>query len=933
MDKMKLKTFRATIKPISGVILLIVIAMVFLTLSSFNTELGIEIDKSEEFVVLLAEDIEFKIQELRSKLIKYDSVMPMDKIIYNMEMNMTSHVMFTEKSKKLLPYDHIQGVVLTDLSDGDYITTNEEINTFKRHDYENDNRWETDDYGQYRYAFLSINEKHYFMIEIPVATDDDFTKYSLGLVIDYDYLIGEVFKNTESNIHIIGSTGEAYRLADDYQVIIKLQNLYGSTVFNELRQFDRLKSNIAVDDINYIDHHIVVSENINTLNVVLTRPYNKFSFDSLQSGFIMRLIVFTILTISVVATVIHSSHKTKKWIESEKIFLNDIIEMDKIQISEVNKELKFYKDYFSESKLPILFIDKESYRIINVNQAAADYYLYSEDELTDMFITDICKWENDAKSDTLVIEHTKQGEEKDRRSVRLQDGMFNESELIIMTVMFDQEVSGNSDKMKIEMFHEIRSPLQGAFGAVELIEKATSNYGEYTNIIKRSLSNVLMMTNNVLAHGKLYSGHSKVFELEFDLVQLIEEVVTTTVYQDKQYNLIAGQVQENVNDVLMPLNNYIMKSDNIKLRQILINLMSNASKYTYDGMIYLDVDISRKEPKDVLVFKVTDTGLGLSKEEIDHIYDEYTTYANNPKVTSTGIGLAITKKYVEMLDSELHISSEKGIGTTFSFSMQVVGNSTIAAPAEDQKSILIVDDDEVSCDYLTHLLEKEMNCYVKTLTNETKLFTELNHNHYDCLIIDQNLNHFNGIDMIKLIKSSINKRLVNMPVILITASRTKHEFKKLSESHLNEIILKPFENDEVIQALQTIFNSDVISRHAVCKFVNPEIIDKKILCETFESVGKEIFIELVSKFQLNSKEEIKQISSLFKEGSFESISSILHRLKGSMSYFAPVKCRELIVVLESLSRNQSIAFESTLEEFIIVHDELLKELQVICRNV
>jgi len=928
------KTLKSKFRPIIGVCLLIIIAVVFLTLSTLNEELEIELNRAEHFISLLQADILLNIDDYRSSLYEFNEVVPMEKILFEMEMTDGNHDLFMKKTKYFIKNLDVIAVSITDLNYNTSVVSSNTDQTFYDIELKEDTiEWSEDFFGNYRLKPIQMDNKNYLMIEIPLDVQDDFHNYGLGLIIDYKSLLSDAYKVPEYNIHFIGENGEALQLDKDYKIVNQLQNIYGSKVFNSSGRYERSKNQLVIGDFHYVDNHIVLSEQINNINIVLTKSYDKFNIDSLLTGFTIKIIMFSILMIAVIATVIYSSQKTKKWINSEKQFLNDIIEMDKMQISEVNKELKFYKDYFLESKLPILIVDKESYRIINANRAAITYYEYSEDELMDMFITEICKWDNDETSDILTVEHTNRTGKKEQRAVRLQDGMFNDSELIIMMVMADQELSASSDNMKMEMFHEIRSPLQGAFGAVELIEKATNNYGEYTNIIKRSLSNVLMMTNNVLAHGKLSSQHSKIYESEFDLVNLIDEVITTIVYQDKQYNLIAGHVKENLADVMIPLSSYVMSSDAIKLRQILINLMSNASKYTRDGMVNLDVDIKRKEMTDVLVFKVSDTGVGLTKEEIDHIYDDYMTYSDNLKVTSTGIGLAITKKYVEMLGSELHISSEKGIGTTFSFSLQVKGTSTSGVPYEDQKSVLIVDDDEISCDYLTHLLEKEMNCHVKTLTNETTLFTELNHNHYDCLIIDQNLNHFNGIDMIKLIKSSINKRLVEMPVILITASRTKHEFKKLSESNLDEIILKPFENDEVINALKEIFDREKILKHSVCKFVNPEIVDKKVLCETYDSVGKEIFIELVSKFQMNTREELKQIESLLREGAFESISSILHRLKGSMSYFAPIKCKELVLILEGLALNKSIVFESTFAEYKVVHEELLKELQIICRNL
>lgn len=930
----KSKFLRTTFRPILGVCLLIIIALVFLTLSTLNEELEIELNRAEYFMNLLQSDIWMNIDDFRVSLYEFDENVPMDQIIFEMEMTDGNHDLFMEKSKYLMKNIDVIAVSLTDLIDNTSIISSKSNETFDNFDLKEDMiKWEEDIKGNYRLKSIRANKTNYLMIEIPLEVQDDFHDYGLGLIVDYKSLLSDAFVTSEYNIHFIGDHGEALQLDDNYKIVNQLQNIYGSEVFNPLGRYKRSKDYLAIGDFHYINHHIVLSEQVNNINIVLTKAYNKLNIDNLLMGFTIKIIIFVILMVAVIATVIYSSHKTKTWIDSEKQFLNDIIEMDKMQISEVNKELKFYKDYLLESKLPILIIDKESYRIITANRAAIDYYEYSEDELTDMFITEICKWDNDVVSEILIVEHTNRMGKKEQRAVRLQDGVFNDSELIIMMVMTDQELSTNSEQMKMEMFHEIRSPLQGAFGAVELIEKATNNYGEYTNIIKRSLSNVLMMTNNVLAHGKLSSQHSMVYESEFDLVQLIDEVIATIVYQDKQYNLIAGYVKENMDDIMIPLNSYVMTSDAIKLRQILINLMSNGSKYTYDGMVNLDVDITRKETIDVLVFRISDTGIGLTKEEIDHIYDDYMTYADNMKVTSTGIGLAITKKYVKMLGSELHISSEKGIGTTFSFSIQVKGTSTSGVANKDQKSVLIVDDDEISCDYLTHLLETEMNFYVKTLTNEMTVFTELNHNHYDCLIIDQNLNHFNGIDMIKLIKSSINKRLVEMPVILITASRTKNEFSKISEPYLDEIILKPFENDEVINALKEIFNRDEISKHVACKFANEKVVDKKIICEMYDSVGKDTFIELVSKFQLNSREELKQIDNFLGDGNFDGISSILHRLRGSMLYFAPIKCNKLILILEDLSYNKSIAFKSTFDEYKVVHEELLKELHMICRNL
>lgn len=924
--------FNTTIKPVIGIFILSIASILFLSISSINASLNDALAVADQHAILMREDIKENLEDHLEAIYGFERKMPLDKIIFDLNMNEIENPLFRMRAiEAFAERQSIRGLVLLKDQEAKIISSFEpEIFgniTFRYYD----RQWQNSIYGMYRYHAIKHDDKPYLMIEIPVSgTSED---YSLGMMLDYDYILSNYYYDTDYKISFLAKNGAALKLSDHADIISEIQNEFSATVFNKPTESSRLKENLQLVDFKYYEDYILASEEINGITIVLSRQYHRLNVSNIQYGLTTRIIIFGVLMLAVVATIVYSSQKTKKWIESEKQFLNDIIEMDKLSISELKKEVRFYKDYFVDSKLPILFIDKESYRIINSNQAAVDYYGYTEEELNDMYLSDLCRWESNDAEEIKRMEHHKKSGGVELKAVRLQEGIFNDSELVIVMVIADQVVDIDEDKLKMEVFHEIRSPLQGAVGAVEMIEKATDNFGEYTSIIKRSLDNVLMLTNNVLAHGKLTHQQSRVLYSDFDLVGLIDEVISTTVYQDKHYNLIAGQVQENIDDVLVPMNSYVFKSDAIKLRQILLNLMSNASKYTIDGMINITVDIQRQEEFDIVVFRVIDTGEGLTKQEIDHIFDEYTTLTQNANVNSTGIGLNITRKYVELLDSELHVNSEKGVGTTFSFSMKVKGSAKSDLPDVNKKSVLIVDDDEISCDFLRHLLEKEMNCYVKTLTNETALFTELNHNFYDCLIIDQNLNHFNGIDMVKLIKSSINKRLVEMPIILITASRTKHEFKKLSESNVNDIILKPFVNEEVTTALKKVFSKDHDNKHAACKYVNGEIVDKDVMCETFEAVGKEVFIELISKFNINSNEEILLIISKIEEGDYDKVRSILHRLKGAMSYFAPIKCQKLIITLESLALNESPNFMVVFREFQEAHEELLKELQTICRHI
>jgi len=928
---MKSRFFNSTIKPVLGVFLLSLIAIIFITISTINTSLDHELQQSEAFIGLVTKDLSTNLNDIVVKMQETSVKLSINSIIFDLEMNGIEDTVY---------HDIMYGAFKShEMVVGSVLTSNSELKMLSMFDGSVEeanmvyysNQWFYNNSYTSRYNTIRLDNKNYLLLELPASMENP--DYQIGLIIDPSFVLRSYFRDYPYNIHMLANNGAEILLADDHEIINELQNQYGATYFNQLGPFNRSKYALQVSDMHYYHETILVSDYYQNITIIISKPYRKFAMHNISNGLTTRVLIFGILMIAVVATIVYSSQKTKQWIETDKQFLSDIVEMDKFQISELNKELKFYKDYFIESKLPVLFVNKESFRIVNVNQAAIEYYGYTEDELNEMYLTDICQWEETHDTGLMQVDHINRSGKKEKKIVRLHEGIFNDTDLLIIKVIIDRDADLSSDDFKMEMFHEIRSPLQGAVGAVEMIERASDNFGEYTSIIKRSLNNVLMLTNNVLANGKLNQLKSRVLKADVDLVQLVDEVISTTVYQDRHYNLIAGQVQENIDDVLTVLNSYIINTDGIKLRQILLNLVSNASKYTVDGIVNVTVDVTRKENEDVLVFRVTDTGRGLSKEEIQQIYDEYSTFADDANVTSTGIGMSITKKYVELLGSELHINSEVGVGTTFSFSLLVPATNRHIISITEKKSVLVVDDDEISCDYIKHLLEKELKCYVKTITNESALFTELNHNHYDLLMIDQNLNHYNGIDLIRLVKASINKRVTEIPIIMMTAGSTKDDYENLIETHIHDVIIKPFENEKVIQILADLFNVKEDYQHELCHLLNAEIVEKKVLCETFETVGKEVFVELIQKFIINSSEEILMITERAEKGDFRDIAGMLHRLKGSMSYFGPVECQRLILQLEPLAQNENIAFMDIYRDFVEAHKRLVGELEIIKTNL
>lgn len=910
------KSISDSIKPLLGILFIAFLAFVYFVISSFNEAVAVEVQKAGAFSARVSYEVESRIDSY------YHQLKALDDNISNLS-EVSNHEDMTRRVENYFvasPEIIALGFIVENQIK-DYMAINED---FESGEIVYTSDWYEDILGHYKFQFLS-SSKSYVLVTIPVENN----KYDeMTMVIDINLLASEFYTNDDYDLSLIFDHSRIL-YSDDKNIIQVLRDKFGPDVFNDFVPYTRERQDFRVGDSNYIDGHIVHYENIfNHLSLLTSKTFNRLSYKNVEDNIMSHLVVFILMTISVGLTINYNTKKTKTWIETDRQFLNEIIEMDKVQVSNLKDELSFYTNLFQDGPEPMLLIDKETHKIMNVNKKTSELLGYDMDELTSMYLNTVFRWEDeDVINGLLRVQIKKQSDEIVNRIVRIQEITHADKDLLMIVVLREKMLSRQKDN-HLELFHEIRGPLQGAIGAVSMIEKASNHYGDYTSIIKRSLNTVLIMTNNILSEGKLKSTYEQLIKKEVNLVSLVDEVVKTVVFQDQNYNMIAGKVQENKEDTLINLDQYYIKTDPMKLRQILINLMTNASKYTKDGMVDLTVTVERGS-KDLLTFRVSDTGTGLDKSEIDHLFEDYKTF-HKSQVTSTGIGLGITKKYIEMLESQLQVSSEKGIGSQFSFILQVESIENNDVLRTSDKSILVLDDDVVSCEFLKKYLQQELNCYVKTISNENKLLLELMSHDYDCLIIDQTLNHFMGVDLIHLIKKSHNNQIKDIPIVLITATDHKEVYQ--GDTEINKVLLKPFDNNRVAEVIKSIF-ADKQDKHPLEKYIDGTIIDKNIFFETFESVGREVFIELVNKFIANGIDEILLMDHLIENQNYPMLAGVLHRYKGSMSYFGPIEMMALVVELEEQAQTKDDTIVSNYKAFKKLNDAFINELKIFIKNI
>jgi signal transduction histidine kinase len=252
------------------------------------------------------------------------------------------------------------------------------------------------------------------------------------------------------------------------------------------------------------------------------------------------------------------------------------------------------------------------------------------------------------------------------------------------------------------MSHEIRTPMNAIIGLdnIALNDPETPEKTKaYLEKIDASAEHLLNLINDILDMSRIESGRLVLKNEEFSFSRLLETINT----------MFSGQCQEKGLDYQCHINGEVDDyyiGDNMKLRQVLINILGNAVKFTPEGgKVSLTVERTGQfGGKSALCFTIADTGVGMSKDFLPHLFDSFTqedTSVSN-RFGSTGLGMAITKNIVELMNGHIDVQSEKGVGTTFAVTVTLMDTDRVDT-GDDQEiqphemSVLIVDDDPVAC--------------------------------------------------------------------------------------------------------------------------------------------------------------------------------------------------------------------------------------------
>ncbi|MHA7056611.1 hybrid sensor histidine kinase/response regulator [Aquimarina sp. M1] len=466
--------------------------------------------------------------------------------------------------------------------------------------------------------------------------------------------------------------------------------------------------------------------------------------------------------------------------------------------------------------------------------------------------------------------------------------------------------------------HDLRSPLNTVIGYSDLLEKTGLNNKQkhYLDHLKKSSDYILHLVNDLLDLSKLEAGRMVIEELPFSPKKLIENTISSVIPINDNKNL-----KVLINSDIELHKRYL--GDPFRIKQILTNLLNNAYKFTDKGCISIDSKIKQNGlAEKELVISVKDTGIGISKEQQKYIFEEFSQGDDNTekKYGGFGLGLAITKKIIQLLNGNIILESHPDRGSNFTFYIPIKLAKTQIYEEENEpleiqhfinKKVLIVDDDLSQLD-LTSEVVSLISLSYDICENGLDALALLKKNQYDLILTDIQMPKMDGFELIKAIRE--NTVYKDIPVIALSG-RTDTTVSEYEEAGFSGSLRKPYAPQALIDLIVRTLEIDEASIDYENSIPEQEKNANYSLGDLmlFAQGDSDSLYAILETFCNSTTDHIKELKHAIDKQDVTQIKRLAHKM---LPMFKQLKAKEIIPVLDTLEHQN--AYDLSTEEILLL---------------
>jgi len=454
------------------------------------------------------------------------------------------------------------------------------------------------------------------------------------------------------------------------------------------------------------------------------------------------------------------------------------------------------------------------------------------------------------------------------------------------------------------MSHEIRTPMNAIMGMSHQLNKTTLNSRQslFLDAIHNSAEHLLVIINDILDISKIEAGKLNLENIGFSLSAIVKSAMQVMQHKAEEKGLIlSASIDENISPVLI--------GDPYRFKQVLLNMISNAVKFTERGAIGVNCCLQDKaNGGQLLRITITDTGIGMDEVFLGQLFTNFSQEDDSVarKYGGTGLGMSICKKLIELMSGSIEVHSRKHEGTSITFTLPFKTGRESDLPAKEEinfnssllkgSRILLVEDNEMNRLVATTVLENYEIDFVEAVNGEEAI-SLLASEKFDLVLMDVQMPVMNGIEATKNIRKNIS---TSIPIIALTANAIKGESDKCLAAGMNAYISKPFEEAVLVRTIASLLGKEINTLPVQTTVVYGEDCLYNLDHLRKLSGGDEKFVtKLISMFVKTAPQSFSEMKNALRRNDFEKIKSVAHSLKPSIDNLGIVSMKTKIRQIES----------------------------------